>query len=461
MDGKKLEQLRSASFQSRIKGQARLAVQLPYSEKQPALIDADNAGVLMDWNRTAGTWELLGLNQEQNLGGLSRLLPDNTMKETLAERGERVYLQIPFEDKEEAKDLAGKIGVPLVWDPDFKAWYTYAAVFQEEFVKYLPRDNSESVWNAESERSLGQALRDAGAAEVPATLTLDGKFHRLRENNDAPGERSVTYVGFENGVPTALIFNHRRGERVKWQGAARELNSRQWRRMRMINRNREERREAERRTRQRQAARRARALLEAEGVKPAAADHPYLQAKGIGPQEGMAVDRRGNLLIGIRDAAGRYRSLQTITVEGKKRFLKHGEITGNFVPFGSLGVATAVTLREALNVPVVAALHAGNLAPVAKALVSRYPRASLVIAADNDHESRRGNVGRLKAQEAAERWGAVVVLPPFDPEDRGQSDFNDLARNRGLKEVVRILRPALRQSREPRNSDCGKEADGR
>ena len=473
MEGKELERLRTVDPPSRVQGktQGRTAVELPYSEKRQALRDADEAKVDLEWNRTAGTWELLGLSPERNPGRLTRLLPEDSLMESLAERGERVYLQIPFEEKDEAKAAAGKLGMPLLWDPDFKAWHTYAADFQEAFVKYVPQEPSERAWNAEAQRSLAQALQDAGAAEIPATLTLDGRFHRLREQDDAPGERSVTYVGFEEGVPSALIFNHRRGERVKWQGSARELSSRQWRRMRTVNRNREERRSAERRDRQRQAAKRARTILAAEGVRPAGADHPYLRAKGIRPHDGMKVDAQGNLLIGICDARGRCRSLQTISAEGKKRFLRDSEITGHFVPFGPLpssraiviaeGVATAATLREALDVPVVAALHAGNLEPVAQVLAERYPQASLVIAADNDHESSQGNVGLRKAQETAERWGAVVASPPFGPEDRGRSDFNDLAQARGKDEVVRILRPALARTREEATPARGKETEGR
>ena len=121
------------------------------------------------------------------------------------------------------------------------------------------------------------------------------------------------------------------------------------------------------------------------------------------------------------------------------------------------GVATAATLHRTLRVPVVAALHAGNLAPVARALSRRHRRSPLVLAADDDHEAPGGNTGWIKAQEAARQLGAVAVRPEFGEADRGLSDFNDLARTRGPGAVRAILLPALERAARATTREAGRD----
>jgi phage/plasmid primase-like uncharacterized protein len=64
------------------------------------------------------------------------------------------------------------------------------------------------------------------------------------------------------------------------------------------------------------------------------------------------------------------------------------------------GYATADTLSQALDYPVIAAFDSGNLPKVAQDLHEKYPHKPIIIAGDDDHhlESTLGkNPGKEKA----------------------------------------------------------------
>ena len=91
------------------------------------------------------------------------------------------------------------------------------------------------------------------------------------------------------------------------------------------------------------------------------------------------------------------------------------------------GVATAVTIAETLRQPVVAAMHAGNLQPVAQAIRGRHRHLALVLAADNDHRTP-GNPGMTKAAAAARAVQGELTWPTTcGMRDCTCTDFNDTA----------------------------------
>ena len=158
--------------------------------------------------------------------------------------------------------------------------------------------------------------------------------------------------------------------------------------------------------------------------------HPYLQKKCVLP---FGICQRNNLLIiPLRDTEGKIWSYQTIDDLGRKMFLKGGKVSGNFYQIGEItdqvyiaeGFATAATLNQVLNIPVVVAFNAGNLKTVATAIALKYPQIKITIAADNDTETE-GNPGLTKGRGAAASIGADLIYPRFDNEDFNGSDFND------------------------------------
>lgn len=172
-------------------------------------------------------------------------------------------------------------------------------------------------------------------------------------------------------------------------------------------------------------------------AKPADRLHSYLLAKGVLPYQ-LRQQSHGRLLVPLCNK-GRLINLQTITPDGTKRFLSGGRVQGCYSPIGNLsegcrlyiceGWATGATLHHNTGSPIVCAMNAGNLKPVAISIRERFgEKLELVIAGDDDRNTR-GNPGKTAANAAARATGSRVVFPEW-PEGAplALSDFNDLFR---------------------------------
>lgn len=113
--------------------------------------------------------------------------------------------------------------------------------------------------------------------------------------------------------------------------------------------------------------------------------------------DGVFEDKHRNIVIPAYDENGKIWANQTIYPDGNKRFTAGGKKEGNFHVVGGLehlnssdviiiaeGYATAATLKEASNRPVVAAFDSGNLKTVAEKLHQKYPDKPIIIAGDDD-----------------------------------------------------------------------------
>ena len=180
-----------------------------------------------------------------------------------------------------------------------------------------------------------------------------------------------------------------------------------------------------------QAAERALQIWNA--AKPADPGHGYLRRKRIEPHG--AREHGGLLCLPVVDFEHALWSLQFIEANGGKRFLKGSRKAGNHIPVQEPevperlllceGWATGGTLAESEPTALVlAAIDAGNLAPVAVGARRRWPGLPMVICGDCDPP------GIEAANRAARAAGAMVALPEFPPGygPPEHSDFNDLAR---------------------------------
>lgn len=170
-------------------------------------------------------------------------------------------------------------------------------------------------------------------------------------------------------------------------------------------------------------------------AKPADPLHTYLLAKSVQPYLLRQLGQ-GRLLVPLCDD-GRLVNLQIITPDGGKRFLTGGRVQGCYSPLGKFsegcrlyvceGWATGATLHNNTGSPVVCAMNASNLTPVAVAMRERYGATlDLVIAGDDDRKTI-GNPGKRAANQAARATDARVVFPEWPAEAPSDlSDFNDL-----------------------------------
>jgi putative DNA primase/helicase len=273
------------------------------------------------------------------------------------------------------------------------------------------------------------AMRDAGMVP-PEVIEADGRLYRFHAEGDRRGSRNGWYCLHLDGRAAGVFGSWKTGARSTWTGGGRRLAEAEREAFAELIQTARAKAQAERRAEYELRASEARAIW-ATG-QPADQMHPYLIAKGVQShtlrQSGVA------LLVSLLDIHGSLWNVQRILPDGTKRF-RPGRAGGLYSPIGDLtdpatllvceGWATGATLHEESGHPVLCAMNAGNLLPVAKAARAAWPGADLVICADNDRKTA-GNPGLTAATAAAKAVGARLAVPEF-PEGASGSDFNDLA----------------------------------
>ena len=305
---------------------------------------------------------------------------------------------------------------------------------------------------------LAEAMRQRGLHPPPSFST--GTIVRFNPKTGAlqGGDRDAWYVlhshfANENQIYTAVFGDWHNGQWSKWRSNTFErLPSDQKQRLEAkIQADIEE-------ARRQQQKRWYEAHQEAQRQYEVAAPckrHSYLQAKGVKAVEGLKVDAKRNLLVPFRDLHGRLWTLLKITQDGTKRFLPGGKKKGHFFQIGTIqeklhpillaeGLATALTLHEATNLPVICCGDAGNLVEVAGLINTRWNQHFFLVCGDDDWKTTP-NTGRAKAEEAAQKCYGFALVPEFSVPDRAKkdTDFNDLARLEGLEVVELQVETAL------------------
>jgi putative DNA primase/helicase len=376
---------------------------------------------------------------------------------------DRTYLVVPYAEHDAVRQLGAQ------WDRRTKAWYVPPGADVEVFTAWLTsRDSVRIAVDIDPADQFAEALRSC-ALRPDGPVHMDGQMHRVPVEGDKGNERSGAYVGYLDQRPAGFIQNFKTGVKTTWKasGKVAALDSEDRRRVAAEATQRQHERTLERDRQYERAARQAEAIWMA--ATPIAA-HPYLTEKGV-PSHGLrqgtdgqtitaqdrdgieyAVSIAGRLLVPVEDPRGTMMSLQFIDAAGTKMFLPKGRVESGHFVIGDLGkpgplliaegYATAATLYELTDIPVIVAFNAGNLAPVAETLRQLQPDRIIYIAGDNDHQQEaRGkpNVGRAKAAEAAAAIGGFVLLPVFTEQDTG-SDWNDLLRGKGSDAARQQLR---------------------
>ena len=200
-----------------------------------------------------------------------------------------------------------------------------------------------------------------------------------------------------------------------------------------------------------------------ESMNDSGASH-YLKRKGLDEKHIKGI-RFGKSFIAIKiiDAFGNGYGLQKIYDDGRKLFTKGLTKKGHFALIGASslpekldtihvaeGVATAATISTCLNSPVFSVLDAGNILAASRSLKKHYPKANIIIWADNDWQKQDkvtpngrvlGNTGLIMANHAAFKLrNAHVCAPDFSKftKDKVQSatDFNDLFMIEGERAIL-------------------------
>lgn len=294
----------------------------------------------------------------------------------------------------------------------------------------------------DADQSFLDCLKANGLAPAePLALQWDGKFHRYTVKGDKRRSDNGWYVLFPDGVQAGAAGSWKTQQSIDW--CLRSPNSLSPEELESLRRQRKtaaEQRAQESAAVHAAAVKRAAALLKES--RPATNDHPYLLAKRVGAYGIRQL--RDQLVIPMHDASRCVSSLQFISADGSKRFLTGGEVAGRYYAIGVLagticiveGYATGASIFQASGLAVAVAFNSGNLKPVAASIRAQYPEVRIVVCADND-QFTDGNPGITSGRDAAEAVGGFLAFPEFEASelDEHPTDFNDLARLRGLEAV--------------------------
>lgn len=291
------------------------------------------------------------------------------------------------------------------------------------------------------EVQLIDAIRAAGL-EPPDDVYLDGKIHRFRsgtKGSPGHGDKPGWYLVFGDGIPAGRFGCWRSGIEVTWRAdVGRKLTHTE----EMANAKRlaeaKALRDAELQRQHEVAASTVEQIW--TSAQAASPEHPYLQRKGI-QTHGARITGDGRLMVPLYDEDGTLSTLQYIAHDGSKLYHPGGQTGGKFWMLGTMdevgtlyvaeGFATAATIHETTNRPVVIAYSASNLVPVTGKLRDLYgPVQDIVIVADND----KSGVGQRYAEQACAKHGARMVMPP-EP-----GDANDYAQ--AGHDLASLLAPA-------------------
>ncbi len=355
------------------------------------------------------------------------------------------FIAVPYMERMEAKALGAK------WDKEAKSWYVPKGDDLTLFKRWtpnapLPPQKEDPV------REFAVALAEAGLRLDSAPL-MDGKLHRVPVEGDRAAARSGAYRAFLDGHPAGMIQNWKTGLKTTWKSQGTVLSAEE--RANLLAEAAQKRidRQNELERLHEQKATECEARL--SKMDEASAEHPYLVRKGV-EAYGLYLNGHGDLIVPLKDAQGKLWSLQRIQESGEKPFEKDARKQGCFHTIGELretdeiliaeGYATAASVHQATGRAVVVALDSGNLLPVAKALHETYPGKHITILGDDDRhlperEPPLPNAGREKAEEAAREVEGNAIFPTFLESETGAefTDFNDLARSRGLDAINRQI----------------------
>jgi putative DNA primase/helicase len=262
------------------------------------------------------------------------------------------------------------------------------------------------------------SMMEAGITP-PESIIPDGALHRFKIDGKLNGWYSLHLDGRAAGS----FGDWKQGIKQKWKlnGDFKKFTEEERKAFAAQRATEEISQKREEETRHAEAAKKACYIW--ANARPATS-HPYLTLKKIKPHS-LKVGRDNTLIIPVINAKDELVNLQFIGADGSKRFLSGGQKKGCFYRIGALtdnsiliaeGFATAASLYEATGHFALVAFDAGNLEDTAKVAISLYPRASIIIMADND----RSFIGQDKARAAALAVGGKYVVCPIVG-----MDFND------------------------------------
>lgn len=373
---------------------------------------------------------------------------------------ERTRLSIPFDDRQRAIRAAGKLADgsnALDYVKEEKVWYAQPGANLSRLKEWIFDPNKvieEPPLDIQAIEDEFTAWLEERGAIIKDPIEFDGQKHYVDTVDGKAGSRKGVYAAFLDGRPAGWYRDYKNGGEIqKWVSTGAAPNPEQMAMLRADAAARREQRAAAQADRFDQTANRL--MEEYNRLPDATGDLAYLKNKQVIAANGLKADERGNVVIPLFNADGEFRTLERIWSDGSKHLEKDGQAWGSFFVVGGQlkdgdnllyaeGYATAASISEAINQPVIMTVNAGNMVEVAGRLKDTFPNSTHYFLADNDIYKDE-NVGLEKATEAAELTAGHVLVPAFSNPKEGLTDYNDLHVSEGLEQVRLQVEGAINQ----------------
>lgn len=311
----------------------------------------------------------------------------------------------------------------------------------------------------------------------PDKLNLDGTLQRYRIYDEKPGKKSGAYTIFLNGWPAGYVQDWRTGIKENWKFKL--DNDKYSQEQQKYFRSDEFKKKCEqerikREKRQQELRQQAISLVNTHfgSYEELTTQHPYLQVKDVGQYNLRArtINDRGKkifeLAVPLMNIDGKLISIQYIYKNEydkfEKRFFPDAPTSEIFWEHNlqeirtgkqdtliiAEGFATAAKCHELTGLPVVAAMYCENLKKVAKILRDKFPKITIIIAADNDKNTEI-KTGKNPGIEAAKfcvenNFANTFIAPPFLNPDDG-TDWDDFALKFGKERAAKALNTEIEE----------------
>lgn len=251
----------------------------------------------------------------------------------------------------------------------------------------------------------------------PIDLIPNGKILRFRLEGDKAGSRNGWAVGNDGPIQFWTFGSWKTGATHTWHEATTSKTTPAERAALQVQMRAAQAARAAELAKVQTYARQRAAKLWAT-ARPATNAHAYLQRKAVHAYGIRQL--RDVLVIPARDVHGELHTLQFIDVDGSKRYLTGGRLSGCYFAIGrpadslliAEGYATAATLYQATGRAVAVCFSCGNMEAVARALRQKFPKLRLIICGDDDRHTP-GNPGLTHARTAANAVGGYLAVPVF------------------------------------------------
>ena len=378
-------------------------------------------------------------------------------------------LRVPYADKNRAKEYGA------AWNG--QTWIIpngLNAKSRAYLNKWLP-NQSRTADNPQQQ--FADFIRDMGGDLRGEMPVMDGKIHRIPEAGAKKGNKNIAYAGYMDGIPAGWVKNWR-GEQKNWKAKGIALTNQDRAKLKKESAEKQARREKERKELHSKTAKESEVFT--RDLPAATGKEKYFTDKNLNlTATGAKTDKKGNIILPMKDVGGKQWSHLTLHPNGFKQILKDSRLQGTFALVGAKnlneikgdlnlaeGYSTAATIHEATGEPVLVTGTGNNLKHVARALRDRHPERNIFVLADDDKylaEQGKMNTGRVQGREAAKAVNGHVVYPDFAgaKANKERTDFRDMAKMRGKTAVADYItaQKDLARAKQRKKQEQEQESD--